>query len=111
MEKIVDFQLTLEKMRESTMFPIYQTISFWICVALFIYVTGNFFFITLSSPTNSPGIRQQLQLIYVFVNVVKNILYCVAFFGNEPLDSNKTDEFMFPSNINLDDLPPSNFKN
>ena len=37
-----------ELMKNSLLVPVYQSISFWICVGLFLYFTGNFFLMTFS---------------------------------------------------------------
>lgn len=99
-----------EKMKTVIMYPLYQSIVFWICVAFFIYFTGNFFFFIFSNTTQDLSFLKQLLFIYAIVTIAKNLILCLALFANEPIEQN--DEILnIPSDINLDDFTPTNPKN
>jgi hypothetical protein len=99
-----------EKMKTVIMYPLYQSILFWICVAFFLYFTGNFFFFIFSNTTNDLSFMKQLQVIYGVVTITKDLLLCIALFANEPIEQN--DEILnIPSDIDLDDFAPTNPKN
>ncbi|MEO7046766.1 MAG: hypothetical protein ABI091_15790 [Ferruginibacter sp.] len=97
-------------MKTVIMYPLYQSIVFWICVAFFIYFTGNFFFFIFSNTTKDLSFMKQLQIIYGIVTISKNVILCLALFANEPIEQN--DEILnIPSEMNLDDFTPTNPKN
>lgn len=98
-------------MKTSFLYPIYQSITFWICVSLFIYFTGNFFFIIFSKTTNDKAFNTQLQIVYSIIDMIKNVIIAFAFMCTDSIVSKKDDDIMLPSNIQLDDFPNSNFKN
>ena len=99
-----------EKMQTVVMYPLYQSITFWICVAFFIYFTGNFFFFLFSNTTKDPNFIKQLLIIYGIVTITKNILLCCALLASEPVEEN--DEVLnIPTDINLDDFTLTNAKN
>lgn len=87
--------------------PVYQNISFWICVGLFFYFTGNFFFLLFTKYGDNATFRNQIQTIYIVVTITKNIILSFSFFATEF----KEDEGAapkFPSNLNLDGFGPYN---
>ncbi|MEO6538655.1 MAG: hypothetical protein ABIT07_08005 [Ferruginibacter sp.] len=97
-------------MQTVVMYPLYQSITFWICVAFFIYFTGNFFFFLFSNTTKDPNFIKQLLIIYGIVTITKNILLCCALLASEPVEEN--DEVLnIPTDINLDDFTLTNAKN
>ncbi len=92
------------------MYPLYQSIVFWISVSFFIYFTGNFFFFIFTNATNDVDFINQLQLIYGIVTITKNILLCLSLFANEPVE--KTNEILdIPDNLQHEDFAPTNPKN
>lgn len=98
-----------EKMKVNVQFPIYQTIDFWICVGLFIYFTGSFFFLLLISNVNKSDneLRSQMAIIYSIVTIVKNIMLSASLFVNESkLDQDNP--LKIPSELNLDSFSPKN---
>ena len=99
-----------EKMKTVVLYPLYQSIVFWICVGLFIYFTGNFFFLLFINSSTDRSFINQMQFIYSLVTITKNILLCVAFLAIER-PSEKADEVIFPSELKLDDYFTTNLKN
>lgn len=99
-----------EKMKTVNAYPIYQSISFWICVGLFIYFTGNFFFFLFVNSSSDLLFARQMKIVYSFVTIIKNLLLCLAFFAHEyPPKTN--DSFELPQELQLDDLNFTNSKN
>ena len=99
-----------EKMKTVVMYPLYQSITFWICVALFIYFTGNFFFFLFVNTIKDVAFLTQMQIIYSIVTIAKNIILCLALFANEPVEQNEQ-SLQIPTDINLDDFTLTNPKN
>ena len=99
-----------EKMKTVVMYPLYQSISFWICVALFIYFTGNFFFFLFVNTIKNVSFITQLIIIYGIVTIAKNIILCFALLANEPVEQNEQ-SLQIPTDINLDDFTLTNPKN
>ena len=96
-----------EKMKISVQFPIYQTIYFWICVGLFLYFTGSFFFLLLISNVNKSDIilTGQMTVIYNIVTIIKNLLLGSALLvKNDPTDD--ANEFKIPNEMDLDNFSP-----
>lgn len=100
-----------EKMQTIVLYPIYQRISFWICVAFFLYFSGNFFCFIFSKSSTDPAFREQLKLVYGLVTISKNVVLSLALFGNEPANEAEEDHFHIPNDINLDEFNVNQFKN
>jgi len=100
-----------EKMKTVVLYPLYQTISFWICVAFFLYFTGSFFYFLLSQSSFNNEFKNQMLLIYGFVTCSKNIILSLSLFGNEQNEASLDEKMNFPSNINLDEISLTNYKN
>jgi hypothetical protein len=99
-----------EKMQTVVSYPLYQSITFWICVALFIYFSGNFFFLIFLKSSKDPAFIYQMKIIYSFITITKNIILCLALLGYERIES--TDENLnIPSDVNLDEFSLNNYKN
>jgi hypothetical protein len=98
-------------MKTVVMYPLYQSITFWICVAFFIYFTGNFFYILFASTANADAaFGKQLVTIYGIVTITKNIILSLALLANEPTE--QTEEILnIPTDLNLDDFTLTNPKN
>ena len=83
-----------EKMKSSSLLPIYNSIHFWICVGLFVYFTGNFFYILLVeySTQASAEVKNQLKLIYSVVTITKNLLLGLSLLASEKtvIEENET---------------------
>ena len=90
-------------------YPIYQSITFWICVGLFLYFAGNFFYVLFINSSKDLNFIIQMKNTYSVVTVCKNILICAAFFATEILD-NANDVLKVPNEIELDDFTVPNFK-
>lgn len=97
-----------EKMSIIVEYPLYQNISFWICMAFFIYFTGNFFFFLFINSSTEKDFLIQMQVIYSFVTICKNILMSVAFFGNERVEIRDENQMKFPQELELDSFTPNN---
>jgi hypothetical protein len=95
-----------EKMKLVVEYPLYQSISFWICVGLFLYFTGNFFFLILLEYKSDVHIKTQLGLIYSIVTISKNIFLSLAFFAKEQEVNSVNTRFNIPDEINLDSFHP-----
>jgi hypothetical protein len=98
-------------MKTVVMYPLYQTISFWICVAFFLYFSGTFFFFLFSQSSLDPQFKKQMKLIYGLVTLSKNIILSLSLFANEQEENNLEDKLNLPNNINLDEISLTNFKN
>ena len=99
-----------EKMKTVIMYPLYQSIIFWICVAFFLYFTGNFFYILFSNTSTDRGFNNQLTFVYGVVTIAKDLLLCFALFANEPKEQNG-DILNIPTEMDLDNFTPTNPKN
>lgn len=97
-----------EKMNTIVEYPLYQSISFWICVGLFIYFTGNFFFFLFITSSKDKQFIDQMRLIYGIVTICKNIVICFAFLSNEKIETEGGDELHIPNEIDLDRFTPNN---
>ena len=89
-------------MNTVTSIPLYKTISFCICVGLFIYFTGNLSFLIFIRYTRDHALIDQMQLIYSLVTITKNIILAAAWFANEKLQTD-ADIIQLPENMKLDD--------
>lgn len=52
-----------------------------------------------------------MLLIYGFVTCSKNIILSLSLFGNEQDEASLDEKMNFPSNINLDEISLTNYKN
>ena len=100
-----------EKMKTVVLYPLYQNISFWICVAFFLYFTGSFFYFLLSQSSFNDEFKTQMRLVYGLVACSKNIILSLSLFGNEQDEASLDEKLNLPSNINLDEISLTNFKN
>lgn len=91
-----------EKMKIVTTYPLYQSISFWLCVGFFIYFTGNFFFLLFSTSSKDPAFLKQLRVVYSIVNITKDIILTLAWLAHEPTAEENT-ELRIPDDVHLDD--------
>ena len=91
-----------EKMNIVSSIPLFKSISFWLNVGLFIYFTGNLFFLLFITSTNDKNILNQMFLIYSCVTITKNIILASAWFANERVTTD-ADIIQLPDNMNLDD--------
>jgi hypothetical protein len=92
------------------MYPLYQSVTFWICVGFFLYFTGTFFFFLFIKSSQDPDFKRQMNFIYGIVTVTKNILLCLSLFANEHLE-NENETLNIPSEIDLDEFSLTNLKN
>jgi hypothetical protein len=95
-----------EKMQVIEESPIYQNVTFWICVGLFLYFSGNFFFLIFSNYKITGVFKDHIRYVYTFVTISKNILLCSALLINETT-SKSIDNLNFPSDLNLDAFTPN----
>ncbi|RYG18577.1 MAG: hypothetical protein EOO07_08665 [Chitinophagaceae bacterium] len=97
-------------MKIVVMYPLYQSIEFWICVAFFFLFTGTFFFFLLVSYNSDQKFKQQLAYIYSFVTITKNILLCLSLFATENKEQ-VNEELQIPTHMDLDEFSINNLKN
>lgn len=98
-----------EKMKIVVMYPLYQSIIFWISVAFFLLFTGTFFFFLLVSYSIDELFYEQLAFIYAFVTIAKNIILCLALFATENKE-HTGDELHIPNHMDLDEFSLTNLK-
>ena len=91
-----------EKMNIVSSTPLFKSISFWLCVGLFIYFTGNLFFLLFITSTKDRNIINQMFIIYSCVTITKNIILAAAWFAREKLQTD-ADIIQLPKNMKLDD--------
>ena len=99
-----------EKIQINHEIPIYSLISFWVCVGLFVYFTGNFFYILLvqNSANADSGIKNQLKLIYCVITISKNLILSFALIKNEIENTINKYNFQIPKDLNFDSFSPNN---
>jgi hypothetical protein len=96
-----------EKMRLTFNYLLYQSISFWICVGLFFYFCGNFFFLLFTSYSSNHNFIFQLQLVYTFVTIIKNLILSFSLLSKE-INNNEQKSYPFPQDLDLDAITPNN---
>jgi hypothetical protein len=94
-----------EKMRVISRIPIYQSISFWLCVGLFFYFSGSFFFLLLVNTSKNIAFILQMKIVYSIVTIIKDIILSLAWFAHEHIETN-ADIIKFPNGLGLDDDLP-----
>jgi len=72
-----------EKMKLVNNNPIYNNTEFWIFVGIFIYFTGNFFYLLFSNSNYSKQFKYQLQIVVSIVTIIKNIIFSLSFLIKE----------------------------
>jgi hypothetical protein len=82
--------------------PLYKTISFWLCVGLFIYFSGNFFFLLLSTSSKDKAFISQMRTINSIVTFAKDIILALAWFAHEKIET-EADIIHLPDDLGLDD--------
>ncbi len=98
-------------MKTVVMYPLYQSISFWICVGFFLYFTGTFFFILFINSSTDKEFRVLMNTIVRMVTITKNILLCLALLASESVEEEGGDELHIPTEIDLDEFSLTNLKN
>ena len=91
-----------EKMNVVSRIPLSNSISFWLSVGLFIYFTGNLFFLLFIFSTSDKEILKQMFLIYSGVTITKNLILASAWFAYEKIQTD-ADIIKLPENMKLDD--------
>lgn len=94
-----------EKMINVSIVPLYKSISFWLCVGLFIYFTGNFFYFLLISTSKKQDFLKQMRIIYSMVNISKDIILSLAWLAYERQETS-ADIIQLPDGLGLDDDLP-----
>jgi Na+-transporting NADH:ubiquinone oxidoreductase subunit NqrD len=82
-----------------------KSVSFWLCVGLFIYFSGNFFVILFSNYSKNPALNIQFKIIYSIVVICKDIILAFAWFAHERIETD-ADTIKFPNGLGLDDDLP-----
>ena len=98
-----------ESMQTQIEEPVYKNTIFWICVGLFVYFSGNFFYIVLveNSKNENESVRNQLKIIYSVVSIIKNLILGFAIFNHNSSENNNTNPNPFPQDIDLDAITPN----
>ena len=96
-------------MKTVIIYPLYQSQTFWICVGFFLYFTGNFFFFLFSNTTTDKAFITQLNIIYSFVTITKNLILSLSLLVDEPIETND-EGLQIPTDINLDGFTLTNTK-
>ncbi len=80
-----------------------NSIHFWISVGLFLYFTGNFFYFLFveNSKHANQSLKDQLNIIYSSVTIIKNIILGLAFVNNQNDEYNKA-SIDFPGDSSWD---------
>ena len=99
-----------EKMNTVVLYPLYQTITFWICVGLFLYFAGSFFFFLFIKTGGDHEFVMLMSSIYSFVTIIKDLLLGFALFASENSDD-KGEALHIPIDLDLDGLSLTNPKN
>jgi len=92
-----------EKMRTVILYPLSQSLHFWLCVGFFFYFTGTLFFFLFINYSDDREFKKQLVLVYTFVTITKNIILCLALLMKESNDREK-EELHMPNDLNLDEF-------
>ncbi len=96
-----------EKMRIVSVIPVYQSISFWLAVGLFVYFTGNFFFLLLVNSSKNIEFIKQMNIVNSIVSITKDIILALAWFAHERTETD-ADILTIPDGLGLDDDLPYN---
>jgi len=97
-------------MKIVVMYPLYQSIIFWICVGFFLYFTGTFFFFLFIKSSDDKEFKILMNSIYGIVTITKNILLCLSLFATENIEK-ADDELHIPNDLDLDEFSLTNLKN
>lgn len=92
-----------EKMQTVFLYPLYQSITFWICVGFFLYFTGNFFFFLFTNYSSDKAFLNQMRIIYGLVTITKNIVLSMALLATEHVETN-SEELLIPRDLQLDEF-------
>ncbi len=95
----------LEKVRNITITPLHKSIEFWLCVGLFIYFTGNFFYLVFLNSTKDVKLIGQMKLVNTIVTFTKDIILALAWLAHERTETD-ADIIKFPNGLGLDDDLP-----
>ena len=99
-----------EKMKTVVLYPLYQSIVFWICVSFFLYFTGTFFFFIFLNSSTDKEFKVLMNSIYGFVTILKNIILCLALFASENTEEQEDNILRIPNEIELDEFSLTDFK-
>jgi len=99
-----------EKMNAVAIYPLYQSIIFWICVGLFLYFAGSFFFFIFTTTKADREFSILMDIIYGFVVILKNVILSVSLFASENSEGSD-DALHIPIDLDLDELSLTNPKN
>jgi hypothetical protein len=97
-------------MNAVAIYPLYQSIIFWICVGLFLYFTGSFFFFLFSKTRAGQQFTILMDSIYGIVVILKNVFLSLSLFASENNEDKET-MLHIPNDLDLDELPQPNSKN
>jgi len=72
-----------EKMKLVNKNPIYNNTEFWIFVGIFMFFSGNFFYLLFSNSNYSKQFKYQLQIVVSIVTIIKNVIFSLSFLLKE----------------------------
>lgn len=95
-----------EVMNSEVVYPVYQTVEFWLVVGCLLFFAGNFFMFVFYNSTKTPSEANLARLIYSFVTILKNTVFSLSFFGSTG-SLNEDNIIKVPENLSLDSFQKS----
>ena len=89
-----------EKMKVVKSIPLLKTISFWLIIGMFIFFTGNLFFLLFIPLAKDKVFIQQMLLVYSGVTITKNLILAFAWFAKEQVEL-EADIIQIPENMDF----------
>ncbi len=92
-------------MQVVSIYPLYKSISFWLCTGLFIYFSGNLFYLLFIMSVKDQALNNLMKVIYTIVSISKDIVLSLAWFAHEPEETDAS-IIKIPDGLGLDDDLP-----
>lgn len=99
-----------EQMKTVVMYPLYQSVSFWISVGLFLNFTGIFFFILFINSSNDKNFKILMNSTVGLVTILKNVLLSLSLLASENTEEQEDNILRIPNEIELDEFSLTDFK-
>jgi hypothetical protein len=93
------------KMKIVSIYPLYKLISFWLCVGLFIYFSGNLFYLLFIMSIKDAALNSQMKIVYTVVSITKDLILSFAWLAHERIET-EADIIKIPDGLGLDDDLP-----
>ena len=94
-----------EKLKLVSRYPIHKTISFWLCIGLFLYFSGNLFYLLFANSYSSKDNISHLRILNTAITILKNLILSLAWLGFEYIEK-ESDIITTPQHLGLDDDIP-----